>query len=168
MRLLVPILTILLALAPSQPSAGVVGHGARATLVAAAEPVTLEPNRYELAGPGVRVTYTTESGRAQPRPTLSYQDRSRSRLFTGDEVRVRATELGTLVTVTLRAVPDLSTTTFTLVVPGVNLGPDNQAAVRTFGVTTVHRLPFLIDPAPPQVDEYRTVRLAGTARYIAF
>jgi hypothetical protein len=142
----------------------VVGPDRRAP--AAAEVV--EPNFYQLAGEGLRVTYLTEGGRGQPQPTLRYRDGSRVLLFTGDEIRTEETELGRLVTVTIRLRVDVDSTTFTLVVPHVNLGPGNQAAFRTIGITTVHHQPFAPEPPVGPVEKYRVTRLRGTAEYVAF
>jgi hypothetical protein len=135
---------------------------------AAAETVRLEPNSYELAGGGLRVTYLTEGGRARPGPTLRYQDASHSLLFTGDDIRTEETALGRLVTVTLRMRVDVDRTTFTLVVPHVNLGPGGEATIRTIGITTLHREPFTLEPPVGPVETYRVTRLAGTARHVAF
>jgi hypothetical protein len=136
--------------------------------LAKAEAVKLEPNSYRLAGKGLRVEYLTEGGRGQPRPTLRYQDGSRSLLFVGDEIRIAEAEFGRLVTVTIRLVPDASSTTFTLVVPHVNLGPGNQVKIRTIGIATSHRQPFVLEPPPGQTEVYRVTPLTGTARYVAF
>ena len=135
---------------------------------AAAEEVRLEPNSFHLAGGGLSVTYLTESGRARPGPTLRYQDGSRSLVFTGDDLLTQETALGRLVTVTIRFRVDVDRTTFTLVVPHVNLGPSHGTRVSTIGVTTLHREPYA--PAPPvgAVETYRVTRLSGTARYVAF
>ena len=135
---------------------------------AAAEVVRLEPNSFHLANGRLSVTYLTESGRARPGPTLRYQDGSRSLVFTGDDLLTQETALGRLVTVTIRFRVDVDRTTFTLVVPHVNLGPSHGTRISTIGITTLHREPYA--PAPPvgAVETYRVTRLSGTARYVAF
>ncbi len=138
------------------------GHAAPS----AAEVVGREPNQYQLAGQGLRVLYSTTG--VQGRPTLSYRDRSRTLSFTGDDVRVEVTELGTLVTVTLRLLGagDAGLVTFTLVVPRVNLGPRGTAPVETVGITTTRRLSMAPGMPLGQTDRYGVARLRGTARFV--
>ena len=69
-------------------------------------PVTLvTPNLYQLQGKNLHVTYSTSGidGRAH----FSYQDTHQSLSFRGDEIRTQETEIGTLVSVTLRRTGDV-------------------------------------------------------------
>ena len=54
-------------------------------------------------------------------------------------LRTDPSELGTLVTVTLREVPGLGRTTFTLLLPRVKLDDSNTAQLTTVGITAMHR-----------------------------
>src|ERR1700686_226513 len=89
------------------------------------QPVT--PNHYQLQGDHLHVTYSTTSFGGKPQ--LSYQDASQSLNFTGDQIRKAPTEIGTLVTVTIHLPVDSGSTSFTLLVPAVNLaGPTARPA----------------------------------------
>ena len=76
-------------------------------------------NLFELFGDSIQVSYasTTIVGG----PILSYRDAQRSLSFRGAEIRAQETELGELITVTLEAIPDLRTMTFTLILPIVTV-----------------------------------------------
>jgi hypothetical protein len=77
-------------------------------------------------------------------------------------------EIGTLVTVSLVRTVDTGSTSFTLVVPHVNLGQAAQVPITTQGITTLHRL----SPVPVlnegQSEISTTVRLTGTASAVNF
>ena len=77
-------------------------------------------------------------------------------------------EIGTLVTVTIRLTVDTGSTSFTLVVPQVNLDQSNHAHITTFGVTALHR--FSVVPAfnEGQTELYTVTELSGTAALVAF
>jgi len=104
----------------------------------------VSPNRYQLSGGHLHVTYTTTDKTGQPH--LSYQDGNQTHSFTGNQIRETKTEMGTLVSVTIRMTVDTGSTSFTLLVPNVNLvSPSSPAQVKTYGITTVHR--FSVVPA---------------------
>ncbi len=124
------------------------------------------PNLYELEGfGGLRVTYSTTSIAGVPLFNYSYHGKDHA--FRGDEIRTQKTEIGQLVTVTLEAVPDLHTITFTLLIPTVNLDEKNEARIQTDGIRTLHRTsiggPGLVKG---QVDLYDFARLYGTAKSV--
>lgn len=125
------------------------------------------PNLYELACADVLLTYSTSSLDGSPR--LSFQDEDSSFSASGPEIGTRRTDLGTEVTVTLEAVPDDRTVTLTLLVPDVNLGDGTESSVDTVLLETTNRTsvggPDLVEG---QRQTYRTTRLHGTARHVAF
>src|SRR5262245_21077186 len=82
-------------------------------------PGTKQPNLFEVSGYGIQVTYSTTSLDGQPH--FNYQDTHQSKLFIGNQIHTETTELGTLVSVLLQQTPDAGSTTFTLVVPRINL-----------------------------------------------
>jgi hypothetical protein len=132
---------------------------------AAAAAVT--PNLFHLAGPNLRLTYSTSSISGEP--ILTYQDAQQTRSFQGDAIHTIApTELGTIVSVVLSFVPDLGSTTFSLLVPrmGVRLGA--VFPVRTLGITTMHSTPFVANLALGQLDTYTVTQLRGTAQVVVF
>src|SRR5262252_1258239 len=102
------------------------------------------PNLYQLSGDHLHVTYSTTSISGQPQ--LSYKDNTRMLSFTGNQIRETKTEMGTLVSVTIRMTVDTGSTTFTLLVPAVKLvGPSPTAQIHTYGITTTHK--FSVVPA---------------------
>lgn len=124
------------------------------------------PNLYQVHGAHLHVTYATTSFTGGPR--FTYQDANGTQSFEGDAIRTAETEIGTLVTVTIARTVDAGSTSFTLLVPRVNLGQANQVPITTEGVTTLHR--FSIVPAlnTGQLDVYRVVGLTGTASAVEF
>ena len=93
-----------------------------------------------------------------------YQDAHRSQSFFSNQVpTVKVDDLGMIVSVTLVESVDTGSTTFSLLVPDVQL-PDQQASVfvRTEGITTVHRV-FVALIGHPQAETYTVTALDGTA-----
>jgi hypothetical protein len=130
--------------------------------------VTIDANLFELEGYGVRVTYSKSSITGDPR--FSYQDRDHNLNFSGDDIRVEASEIGDLVTVTIETVADLRTVTVTLLVPAFNLPEDTkQSPFETEAVATTHHTtiggPSLVQG---QLKSYKTVALKGIARQVSF
>jgi hypothetical protein len=78
------------------------------------------------------------------------------------------TEIGTLVTVTIFKTIDSGSTSFTLIVPRVNLDQATSVPIFTEGITTLHR--FSIVPAlnHGQTELYTVVHLTGTASSVEF
>ena len=123
------------------------------------------PNVYQLAGGGIHVSFRTEGFRA---PFFTYQDTHRTLTFTGDQVRiVEVPDLGTVVSVTLLLTPDAGSTTFSVLLPKVNLPTRLGASepVRTKGITTVHRFSIAPQFDVGQRETYTSVRLKGTASH---
>jgi hypothetical protein len=124
------------------------------------------PTLYELQGEGIKVTYSTTSFDGTPR--LDYQDKQQILNFTGDQIRTVGLEIGTLVTVTTGKTIDGSFTTFSLLLPAVNLGQSNQAKIATNGVTTINRFSVITKFNQGQTQIYRTTPLIGTAQAVQF
>jgi hypothetical protein len=122
-----------------------------------------QPNMFVLSGRGVHVSYSSQSigGGA----TLTYQDTQTGRTFSGTEIRTVTNEQSELETVSIRVSVDTGYTSFTLVVPRVNLEAGHAAHVDTVGVIGVHRA-TVDTPTTGQLDTYRTVRLSGTASFV--
>ena len=124
-----------------------------------------EPNLYHLSGHHVSVDYTTTGIEGKPR--LHYQDASRSLQFQGDEIESTPTEAGTVVSITIARTVDVGYTSFSVLLPRVNVpSPHSSPAVHTIGITTIHRSSL----APPldhgQRDTYTVVHLIGTAQTV--
>jgi hypothetical protein len=127
---------------------------------------TSKPNLYDLHGHQLHITYSTTSIDGKPR--FQYHDNFRTLEFSGDQIRALDSEIGTLVTVTIRLTPDLGSTTFTLLVPQVNLNQSTQAQITTFGVTTLHRFSIAPQLDQGQIEHYTIAELSGTATVVAF
>jgi hypothetical protein len=133
----------------------------------ASKPNIIEPNLYQLQGCGISVSYSTTG--LDGKPHFSYQDAVVSKSFTGEQIEVSKTSIGSLVTVVLRLTPDAGSTTFTVLIPSINLVSEGiPSPVDTIGITTVHR--FSIAPAllKGQIELYTTTPLTGTAISVVF
>jgi hypothetical protein len=126
----------------------------------------LSPTLYQLAGAGLQLTYSTSG--IDGRPHLHYQDSQHNQNFVGDQIRAVACDLGTLVSVTIQLTVDAGSTSFTVLIPRINLQSGETGQVSTDGILTVHR--FAIVPAfnHGQLDHYTVSRLHGTARHVLF
>jgi hypothetical protein len=87
--------------------------------------------------PMVRVDFSTGAGGTIP--GLRYEEQGQTLTFTKNDLRIVDCDLGNLVSVTLRKTTDAGSTTFSLFVPDVNLGPTNQTTIETYGVKTLHQ-----------------------------
>lgn len=82
-----------------------------------------DANLFELWGRGIHVSYSTTSIAGVA--LFNYRGYGLEKSFKGDEIRVGESELGREVTVTLETIPDLRTTTFTVLIPKVKLCDDS-------------------------------------------
>jgi hypothetical protein len=125
------------------------------------------PNQYHLHGHGISVSYYPGGfgppikGRGRLR--FVYQNTHQSLSFYDGEVRtVEVADLGTVVSVTIVMTVDRGSTTFSLLVPYVQLPePQSSVSIHTEGITTQHR--FLIGEIIPQRETYTVTALSGTA-----
>ncbi len=69
---------------------------------------TISPNLYQLQGQQIHVTYSTSSFDGKPR--FDYQDANNSLHFVGDEIRSTSSEIGMLVSITIRKTIDTGST----------------------------------------------------------
>jgi hypothetical protein len=118
-------------------------------------------NMFSLTGGGLHVSYSTSG--IDGKPHFSYQDATRSLSFSGDEIRKLEGDLATVVSVTIVRTVDAGSTSFSLLVPHVNVPPFGSVSIYTFGITTHHA--FSIVPAfnRGQRDFYHVTALHGTA-----
>lgn len=126
------------------------------------------PNIFQLQGNQLIVTYS--NGELGSIKAFEYQDAFQMRMFKGDEIRTVQTEIGTLVSVTISIGVDTGSTSFTLLVPTVNLpGPNSRANITTEGITTIHRIFF--NPRihfQGQTELYSVTQLTGFAEAVPF
>jgi len=125
------------------------------------------PDLYQFQGKNVSITYSTTSFTGKP--LFTYKDQQQTLNFTGNEqIRSVETEIGTLVTVTIRKTVDTGSTLFTLVLPRVNLENSNSAPVETKGITTTNRFSVIPQFNQGQTQTYTIIPLTGTAQSVAF
>lgn len=125
-----------------------------------------QPNLYELSGGGIHVTYSTSGVGGQPQ--FTYHDALQVKNFTGNQITTLPTSIGTLVTVTIHITVDSGSTTFSVLLPNVNLptGPFGSANITTEGITTLHK--FSIFQVQGQTEFYTVVPMHGAARHVLF
>lgn len=135
-----------------------------APVSAASEAVTA--TAYDVAGEGVHVVYEAgAAGENGAKPRLTYATPSETLTFTGPQIRVvPSTDVGTLVSVSLRRTIDTGSTSLTLLIPRVGLTASERAApVAIVATTTVHRFSVVPRFEQGQLDTYTHVTLTGTA-----
>jgi hypothetical protein len=123
-----------------------------------------QPNLYELSGGGIHVTYSTSSFDGQPR--LTYQDSGQSKTYAGNQIQSVDTYAGTVVSVVTFLTVDSGSTSFSILIPRVNLISADTVNISTYGITALHR--FSIPAMQGQMDFYTTVQLQGTASSVVF
>ena len=126
---------------------------------------TRQANLFELACGDTSITYSTSSF-AGP-PLFSYKGPEGELSFSGDEIDTRETALGTEVTVTLEAVPDLRTVTLTLLLPSFRLPADGDAEFDTLAITSTHPTTIAGPPEGPG-QTYEAIELHGVAKAVDF
>ena len=127
----------------------------------------VQPNLYVLSGGGIHVTYSTDGINGQPH--LTYSSFFVSHTFTGNQIQTTQSPLGTLVTVTIQMTVDSGSTTFTLLVPRVNLNAPNESVqITTEGITTHHRFSVIPAALHGQLDTYSVQQLSGSASHVLF
>jgi hypothetical protein len=130
------------------------------------------PNLWNLSGGEIHVRYWTFTlgpiRQGDEPPHFTYHDSYRTLSFHGNEIRsVNVPDLGTLVTVTLVLTVDTGSTTFTVLLPRVNIvsdGPSTSVPVSTEGVRTVHAGPLGLAFAHGQEEFYPLMSLTGDSR----
>jgi hypothetical protein len=125
----------------------------------------VSPNLYQLHGRGLHVTYSTTG--IEGKPHFSYQDSHGAKAFSGDQIALTRSPIGTLVTVVLRVTPDAGSTSFSVLIPVVNLSSKALSApVHTNGVTTIQRSSIAPVLDLGQIQTYHVSKLSGTASQV--
>ena len=127
-------------------------------------PELVQPTIWNLSNTaaGLQVAYSVAG------PDLHYHQGSVIRDLTGYDIRVaEVPDLGTLVGVTIHMTIDSGSSTFTLLLPRVNL-PAPPALpvpgpVTTDGITTLHRFCTVLAQQHGQQEFYTVTPLQGTA-----
>jgi len=124
------------------------------------------PNQYTLHNSRVKVNYSTSGIQGQPH--FTYDDGTQVLNFQGPQIRVTNTEIGQLVSVTIRHTIDTESVSYTVLIPVVLLqNNQSQANIHTEGITTVHRT-TLVQPSTGQRETYQVEKLEGVARVVMF
>ena len=125
-----------------------------------------QPNLYQLSGGGIHIAYSTSGIGGQPH--FTYHDAFQTKNFTGNQITTVQTSIGLLVTVTIHMTVDTGSTTFSVLLPSVNLPTGLFASVNisTDGITTAHR--FSIFHIQGQTELYTFVPMQGTAAHVLF
>lgn len=131
-----------------------------------ATPAPGTPNLYQLRAGALQVNYSTSG--IDGKPHLHYQDAKESLDFVGDQIRTQPTEIGTLVSVTIRRTVDTGSTSFSVLVPAVKLNAAGKAQINTECFTTIHRLSPIPAMNTGQMMIYRSIALSGTASAVVF
>jgi hypothetical protein len=127
----------------------------------------ITPNIYNLQSAQLSVKYST--GTLGSLKSFEYQDAFQTFIFKDNEIRSVSTEIGTLVTVTIRRTIDTGSTSFTLLVPTINLPELNkEVQITTQGITTIHRFSIIPRLNQGQTELYSVTQLTGVAEAVSF
>jgi hypothetical protein len=122
----------------------------------------VSPTLFQLHDDKLQITYDI-SGTT---PHFTYQDTAQKLEFSGDQIRkIENPELGTLISVTTRMTVDAGSTTFTLMVPHMNLIGDKPLDVRTYGMIVVHRFTVNAPHNQGELETYVAHELVGSAQH---
>jgi len=78
------------------------------------------------------------------------------------------TSIGTLVTVTIATTPDKNSTTFSVLLPAIQLAKETgKQAFRAVGIITVRKT-SLAGPVAGVQQTYKAIELKGTAQRVVF
>ena len=126
----------------------------------------ITPNQFDLQGTGISIGFSASS--ITGKPQLSFKKGRQTLTFTGDEIGQLKTPIGALVTVTIANTPDLSSTTFSFLLPDIVLTTStSKQTFRTIGITTVHKT-SIAGPVKGVQETYKTTALRGAARRVIF
>ncbi|MCX7092959.1 MAG: hypothetical protein NTY50_05865 [Methylobacter sp.] len=127
---------------------------------------TTQPNIYELTGNNIHISYST--GGLDGLAHFTYRSGKKTLNFKGDQIRTIGTEIGTLVTVTTTMTVDSNSAAFSILLPRVNLDQTLEAPVKTQGIVTQHKFSVIPGFNSGQLDNYKVIPLAGTAKFVYF
>jgi hypothetical protein len=114
---------------------------------------------FQLSGEGVEITYMTNGLDGKPR--FTYKDAEYDRSYIGDEIRIQQSEPGSLVSVTLRVIPDAWSKTVTLIVPRI-LVRELSESVETLAIKCLNTMTMV--PQPGQAQSYEAIPLKGSVK----
>jgi hypothetical protein len=125
-----------------------------------------QANLYQLSGGGRHVMVALNG--IDGKPHFSYQDAHHTLAFEGDEIRQLDGDLGLVASVSIRRTVDQGSTSFSVLLPHVNVPGEQTVPITTEGITTVHRFSLVPALDHGQLDTYTVTRLHGTATHVFF
>ena len=126
----------------------------------------ITPNQFDLQGTGIIITFSASSITGQPQ--LTFRKGRQTLSFSGDQIGQLSTPIGALITVTIANIPDLSTTTFSFLLPAIVLSAaTSKQTFRTIGITTTHKT-SIAGPVKGVQETYKVTALRGTGRRVIF
>ncbi|HEY3939398.1 MAG TPA: hypothetical protein VGL97_18345 [Bryobacteraceae bacterium] len=124
----------------------------------------VQPNEYVLKGGNIAVSYVTNG--FQNQPTLAYNDGQQTKSFRGTEIRLLKTEIGSLVSVTTFLAIDTGSTSFSALLPVIELADRTQTQnFKTAGILTNRKGPESF-PGTGVRESYELIHMHGTARVV--
>jgi hypothetical protein len=126
----------------------------------------VQPNLYQLSGDGRHVSFSP--GGLDGKAHFSYQDAHQNSTFRGEDIRQHETDLGLVVSVTLLTSVEHGSTSFSLLLPRINLRTEQQTLMQTSAITTVHRSSIAPQFDTGQLDTYTVSSLYGMAAHVNF
>jgi hypothetical protein len=126
-----------------------------------------DANLFDVTGP-IRINFSRSS--IVGRPQLSYQDAELNLTFQGEDLDIRTTPVGDLVTVTVQSIPDALDRRISLLIPVIRLAPGEQVEFETVLLETVDRsAAFVPAPGPAGVlQSYRVHQAQANAQHVDF
>lgn len=127
-----------------------------------------QANLITLHSSTLKISYSCSS--FDGKPLLNYQKGTDTPLtFRGSQLRQKQTEIGQLVFVTLKNVPDSRSIVFSLLLPQINVNAGQDVVIKVKGIETTSRTsiagPNLVKG---QVQTYKVYALTGKASYVQF
>jgi hypothetical protein len=129
----------------------------------------LGANQFTFTSERTTITYLTQvPGPVKPGEDMSggkldYQGPEGNLTFSGKDIALQSSPLGTLLTITLRIKDDTGGITFTLLIPRVVVNPDSALDFVTLGLKTSSR-GFIIGEGPELT--YSVLPLLAVARKV--
>jgi hypothetical protein len=123
------------------------------------------PDLFQFEHNGLHISCSTSS--ISGKPLFNYKDAQQEQSFSGDEIRTQETELGTLVTVSVKKTVDTGYTSLTLILPNVQLGNTQQQPINAVAIEVQHLSGQL--PVTGSLDKYQRIyQLQGSASFVLF
>jgi hypothetical protein len=124
------------------------------------------PDQYDLLGQGVVISYSTSS--IAGKPQMTFKKGRQTLNFSGDEINSLDTQIGTLITVTIAKTVDKGFTTFSFLLPAIDLAAGAaKQSFKSIGLTTIHKT-TIAGPVTGAQETYKSLPLSGIARQVLF